>query len=441
MMEWLRNWENPVFIKEMRVGFREKKVFSALVAWVLIIALIASLMSLAAFNDHQNLDNLPEAGRSFLEGLFWLQLVLMAFLAPSLTTSAVSGERERKSFDMLLTTHLSPAELILGKFGFAASFILLAVCATVPLESVVFFLGGVSLFTFVTTKLIVLAFGLLSTLFGLMMSARETRSAYATGQTYLGLAFICFFGSFLLGGLRYQNDLDIVVYVGVWSFLAYLALFLFWKSVNNLEDRAHHVLVLLKIGLFYYIFMVCFMLFCQWYLPGFDGAAWAGSAPIHYLLFGVLLNPMRPSRRVEQERFSKSILSRPLFWCALFSVGLLGPMAVCKSDDAIAICAYAWMAGLSTAWFARGLALQKPERYAHILGMSWLLLNLVPSFAAVSGVHSDNYATHPASISPVVSMGIYMDGGDPGFPILAACFYAFLFAIGVARHGAAMRAK
>ncbi len=110
--------ENPVFVKEMRVGFREKKVFFALTAWVIIVALFASISAAGALGDNVAISELPERGQYLFEMLFWVQLVLLLMLAPSLTTSAVSGERERQSLDMLLTTHLAPAELIFGKFGF-----------------------------------------------------------------------------------------------------------------------------------------------------------------------------------------------------------------------------------------------------------------------------------------------------------------------------------
>lgn len=438
MKEMLARFENPVFIKEMRVGFREKKVFYALVAWVLIVALIASLLTLAAFDQNRGLDNMAESGRYFLEGLFWVQLLLIGFLAPSLTTSAVSGERERKSFEMLLTTHLSPAELIAGKFGFAASFLFLAMFVTVPLESVVFFLGGVSLWSFVTSKSVIFSYALICALYGLMMSARESRSAYATGQTYLGIAICSFFGSFILGVVRYE-DTVVALQIGIWVSLLYLGVFLFWKSVNHVEDRARHLVVLLYTGLFFYLSILGIAGFSSWYYPDFDGDLWMVSAPIHYFLFGLLLNPMRPTHRIEQQRFSKHLVSRPIFWVLVLTAGLLIPLSFSNSDDAIAICLYGWMAGLCTAWFVRGMAINKPERFPQLLGMTWLLLNVLPSFAAVGGFNADSHSFHPASISPIVMLVQYADHSATQFPTLAAIFYAGLFAVGQARHAAHRR--
>lgn len=434
MKKWLEVLENPVFVKEMRVGFREKKVFYALIAWVIIVALVASLSSLGAFDANQGIDNLPEAGIFFMEFLFWVQMALLAMLAPSLTTSSVSGERERKSFDMLLTTHLSPPELIFGKFGFAASFIFLALCSTIPLESIVFFLGGVSLKSFFYSKLILASFGFLCALYGLMMSAREHRSAYATGQTYLGLIFICWFGLFGVIGLRYAPDIPGIVYFALAMWVLYLGLFLFWKSVNHLEERARHLKILLGIGLVFYLLFIGLAIAMEKTVPDIDDAVWAVSGPLHYFLFGMLLNPMRPGRRVERERFAKSLLSRPVVWMIILSVGLLAPLTLCNDEQAIAICLYGLMAGLSTAWFARGMALKNPNRYPQILGACWLLLNVLPAFTAVEEFNRSTHSWHPATISPVTMLIAYADGTPYDLPLVAIVFYAALFLVGVVLH-------
>lgn len=428
---WFKALDNPVFVKEMRVGFREKKVFYALMAWVIIVALVASLSTFAAFDGNKGLDDMPESGIFFMEFLFWVQLGLLAMLAPSLTTSAVSGERERKSLDMLMTTHLSPSELIFGKFGFAASFIALALFSTIPLESIVFFLGGVSLLSFFYSKIILAAFGFLCSLFGLMMSARESRSAYATGQTYLGLVFICWFGMFGVIGLRYAPDVPNMVYVSVALSCLYLGLFLFWKSVNHLDERARHLKILLSIGLAFYILFLGLAVLTQELDPNIQDEIWAISGPVHYLLFGLLLNPMRPSTKVERDRFETSLLSRPSFWIVVLTMGLLLPLLICKDDKAIAICLYGLMAGLSTAWFARCLATGRTGRYPQILGACWLLLNLLPGFTAIEDFYPRTHEWHPATISPFAMLVSYIDSSPTHLPYLAMGFYAVLLIVGL----------
>lgn len=423
--------DNPVFVKEMRVGFREKKVFWGLTAWVIIVAIFASISVAAALAESNSINDLPESGKALFELLFWVQMALLAMLAPSLTTSAVSGERERQSFEMLLTTHLAPSELIFGKFGFAASFIVLSLFSTIPLESVVFFLGGVSLTSFLLSKLALLAFGLLCSLLGLMLSARETRSAYATGQTYLCLFLISFTLGPFLGMMRYAPDIPIEAQALLVISTLYLGLFFFWKSVNHLEERASHLRMLLGIGLAFYVLLVAVGLCNEELWGDLDDSIWAIYAPIHYLLMGVMLNPMRPTKQRERVLFDKSRLSRPLYWAILLSTGALLPNLYSDDFAFTAMSVYTVLAGLGTACFARGLTARNPGRYPVVLGMSWLLLNLIPGFTAIAGVSDDERIWHPALISPFYYL---VDSySDPHYEITftAYGFYLVLLLVGL----------
>jgi ABC-type transport system involved in multi-copper enzyme maturation permease subunit len=423
--------ENPVFVKEMRVGFREKKVFFALTAWVIIVALFASISSAAALAETNSISDLPTAGKALFEMLFWVQLVLLAMLAPSLTTSAVSGERERQSFEMLLTTHLAPSELIFGKFGFAASFIVLSLFSTIPLEAIVFFLGGVSLASFFYAKLILLTFGLLASLLGLMLSARETRSAYATGQTYFCLLILSFTVLPFLGMLRYAPDVPLVAYILCVLSALYLLLFLFWKSVNHLEERADHLKKLLTIGLVFYIILVATALSTDEIWGELNRSIWALYAPVQYLLMGIMLNPIRPERLRERMLFAKSPLSNPIYWMLLLALGTLLPNVYAEDFSSTVMSFYTLLAGLGTGLFARGLSLRKPARFPFVLGFSWLLLNVLPAFTAITGVSGDERIYHPSMISPFCYLISSYDSSWQEAPLTAFAFYAALAVVGL----------
>lgn len=432
MIAKLRRWsENPVFLKEMRIGFREKKVFFALSAWVLIVALVAAIFSAAALSENRSISQLPETGKYLFETLFWLQLVLLAMLSPALTTSAISGERERQSFEMLMTTHLSPAELIFGKFGFGASFLILALCSTIPLEAIVFFLGGVSLATFLGAKLILLVFGLLCSLLGLMLSARETRSAYATGQTYLSLLILSGFVGPLIGILRYGGDapwqaLAIIVLVAI-----YLLLFFFWKSANHLEERAAHLKTILKIGLGFYILIVLVALSTEKFWGSINNSIWVLWAPAHYLLMGIFLNPSLPERQRERRLYANSPWSNPLTWMVVLGTGTLLPVVYSSDANSTEIAFYTLLAGLGSGLLARGLALNRPGQFPVILGGIWLTLNIIPPFFALGGLVEADKPFHPSFLSPLMFLTAGLDNSWQKTALLPLVFYAVLLVIGL----------
>jgi hypothetical protein len=363
--------------------------------------------------------------------LFWVQLVLLAMLSPALTTSAVSGERERQSFEMLLTTHLAPAELIFGKFGFAASFIMLSLFSTIPLEAIVFFLGGVSLTSFLYAKLILLGFGVLTSLLGLMLSARETRSAYATGQTYLCLVVLSFTVLPFFSMLRYAPNIPGVAYALCIVIALYFALFFFWKSVNHLEERAHHLKMLLAVGLVFYLVLVATAVSTDKIWGSLNQSIWFIYAPVHYMLMGIFLNPIRPEKMRERMLFAKSPLSNPLYWAILLSIGTLLPNI--HSDDfaCTSMSAYTVLAGLGTGLFARGLSIKKPARFPFVLGFSWLLLSVLPAFTAIGGVNGSDKALHPAMISPFFFLVSSYDDSWQEAPVTAYVFYVALMIVGL----------
>lgn len=436
----LRRWsENPVFLKEMRIGFREKKVFVALSAWVLIVALVAAIFAATALSDNRSITNMPETGRYLFETLFWLQLVLLAMLSPALTTSAVSGERERQSFEMLMTTHLSPAELIFGKFGFGASFLILGLCSTVPLEAIVFFLGGVSLTTFLGAKLILLLFGLLCSLMGLMLSARETRSAYATGQTYLSLLVLSIVVGPLIGGLRYGNDPPWRAIALALIVSAYLLLFFFWKSANHLEERAAHLKTLLKTGLVFYLIILAVALSSERFWGSVNNSIWPVWAPVHYFLMGVFLNPTLPERQRERRLFSESRWSNPLLWISILGAGTMLPVVYSTDSNSTELAFYTLLAGLGSGLLARGLALKKPRNFAVILGAIWLTLNIIPPFFAIGGgLSAADKSFHPSLISPLMFLTAGVDTSWSDVAVLPLVFYGFLMLVGM---GLCMRGR
>ncbi len=434
-MNFWQRLDNPIFVKEMRIGFREKKVFYGLSAWVIVIALIASLTASSALSAGGSVSDLPEAGRVLFEFLFWAQLGFLVIFAPSLTTASVSGERERKSFDMLVTTQLSPAELIFGKFGFAIAFILLALLSTIPFEAVVFVLGGVSLQSFLLTKLSLASLAALTCLIGMTLSARETRSAYATGSTYLALVLLSIFVTPIIASLRYIEDVPAAVTAWVVLFILYCGLFLFWKSVNHLEERARHLKILRGLTLVFYIVLVSVSMLDDSVWQSLSNSLWPLYGPINYLLFGLMLNPMLPKKRLERESFRKSILNSPALWIGILTVGSFVPFLVWTDWEFGAAATYTVFSGLGTALFARGLSADRPSRFPFALGFSWLLLNVLPVFIGLMDLRGDSIENDPLMLSPLAYLIEVVDSGyryhQTSLPTLALGFYAALGLIGL----------
>ncbi len=72
-----------------------------------------------------------------------VQFVAVVVLTPALTAGAVAEEKERKTFEYLLTSDLRNDEIVLGKLAARLAYLVLFVLTGLPILSLLQFLGGV----------------------------------------------------------------------------------------------------------------------------------------------------------------------------------------------------------------------------------------------------------------------------------------------------------
>ena len=57
----------------------------------------------------------PEDGKTLVNLIFLEQYLLASLMAPSFAAGAITGEKERRSYEMLLASPLRPEAIVLGK--------------------------------------------------------------------------------------------------------------------------------------------------------------------------------------------------------------------------------------------------------------------------------------------------------------------------------------
>ncbi len=175
---WVR--AQGMLAKELRGRMRGPRAFVVLSVYLFFLSgftlLIYFLTKLAAQSDPTT-----ATGKPVFLGLVAFELGLVCFLAPSFTAGVISGERERQSYDLLMTTPL-PLPLVVGAKLFAAlAYVLLLIVASLPLMSIGLFLGGVAPEEVLIAFVMLLASALLFGTIGLCFSAwvRSTIGAAA----------------------------------------------------------------------------------------------------------------------------------------------------------------------------------------------------------------------------------------------------------------------
>lgn len=138
---WIR--VQGVLAKELRGRMRGMRAFAVLSVYLFFLAGFTLLIYFVAKLANASNPTQP-IGKPVFLGLVAFQLGLVCFLAPSFTAGVISGERERQTYDLLMTTPL-PLPLIVGAKLFAAlSYVFLLILAALPLMSISLFLGGVA---------------------------------------------------------------------------------------------------------------------------------------------------------------------------------------------------------------------------------------------------------------------------------------------------------
>lgn len=411
--------ENPVLLKELRIGFREKRVFFIQLGFLsfLLMTVLLAIPSIVQTNEPENL---PEQGRNLFNLLVGLQALMLGLVTPGLTCGTLSGERERHSLDMVLASRLSAAEVVAGKLGFAVYYTVLLLFSSLPIASVAFFLGGVSPEEALVLYCELVLLSLLTAEIGLFYSARESRSNYSTTQAYLCMVLCLVCWPFYL----WVRQLDWENIGGVWlhpmmpvlAAFFYLLAFLFLKSVHRLRPKAVNLKAMGAMFLAtYWIEMAFFLALMAGVLIQTDlnddmAALFAMFNLGHLALIGIFLNESSLDSNIEHEKFQRSWFSREMFWLANFALGMGSPilldLALGQHESHAAVytsCGLGIIQLFCLAVIVRGLQslLPRGTRYSVVYFVTLAVLMILPSLGLMSdkpGLFSGVY------FSPVFSV-------------------------------------
>lgn len=195
-----RQGPNPILVKELRSRFRGPRAFVALTAFLLLLVLFAALLYVMQFENYQgnygymgqSVSMAAEIGQTLFATIAFVELACMAFVGPALTLSAISGEVERQTYDLLLATPLSGWSILRGKVGAAMAYVLLLIFSALPVMSLAFLFGGVSASQVVASQISIFVAGLLFLMIGVFYSCLTRRTARSAVLSYVtvGAVFV-----------------------------------------------------------------------------------------------------------------------------------------------------------------------------------------------------------------------------------------------------------
>lgn len=183
---------NPVLMKEIKVKMRSWKAAGIIGLYLLILAAVALFITYANTNDMYATTINPQFSIGAYTGIAVIQFILILFIAPALTAGAIAGERERQTLDLLLCTKLAPRSIIIGKLLASMSHVLILIIASIPMFSIVFLYGGISVIEIAQLFGFYIVTAIMAGSIGILFSTYVKRTIAATVITYALGILMCF---------------------------------------------------------------------------------------------------------------------------------------------------------------------------------------------------------------------------------------------------------
>lgn len=249
-------WNNPIVLKELRPHvpcgpwMRSWRALVVLSIHLVVLSCFVSILYFAVVeSERQSSSPLPwdrgaidptkptaaptpwgcgELGvpwgrQTLFYSTYMLLLTLAVFLSPSFTAGSISGERERKTLDLLITTSLPTRSLVLGKLTPALAYIVLLILTALPIQGLALVFGGIALSEVIIGTLILFATALIAGTIGIFVSSFTRSPTVSTVLTYatillaaLGLPILAIVMLVTLGSaLIPSSDLNWVLQAGL----------------------------------------------------------------------------------------------------------------------------------------------------------------------------------------------------------------------------------
>lgn len=210
--------------KEYRQRARGVATVGLIITYTLILGGVSFLVYLAAYASLSTGGTTASAvGRSMCISTFIAQLLLALMLSLSINASSIAAEKDQETFDLLNLTLFKSYEIVVGKFLSSTGFLLILVVTAIPIYTLAFTFGGVSLDFFWRLAAVVTGSTLLVSALGLLLSLTSEDLRTALGRAFLALillgAVTGLFGSFLVGSLDSEPPNVFTYWVGALSWM------------------------------------------------------------------------------------------------------------------------------------------------------------------------------------------------------------------------------
>jgi len=225
--------DNPVILKELRGRMRGRQAFILLTTYLGLIAIFIGVLYTVLAETSSSMGWDPSfrqtTGKAIFGSVVLLEMLLIGFIGPGLTSGAISSERERQTFDLLRTTLLSASSLVMGKLGAAFTYLFLLILTALPIESLAFLLGGVGIGELLISSVMLVVTALFFCTLGIFFSSFMKRTLPATLSSYGTILLSIIFIVIILFLMTYAQSVsygatnkvrELIMTVALWALIS-----------------------------------------------------------------------------------------------------------------------------------------------------------------------------------------------------------------------------
>ncbi|MBC7855207.1 MAG: ABC transporter permease subunit [Pirellulaceae bacterium] len=208
--------ENPVLQRELLVNLRMARGFILLLVYQCLLGVVVYF----AWPQDTRVDVSADSAsavqtRNLVDMFFIGQFVVASMMAPSFAAGSITGEKERKTYEMLLASPLRPPAIVLGKLVASLAHLAVLVFSSLPIVMLCLPLGGVHpselAAAYLGLMLSVVTFGMIS----VACSAYFQRTSAALVVSYLLILIPALLGVLYWKGLGEYGSLRLFLLVPV----------------------------------------------------------------------------------------------------------------------------------------------------------------------------------------------------------------------------------
>ena len=175
---------NPVLRNESKIAVRSIKFTLMIFAYIAVLS-IAVMIYYSSVNEAIFSNGLYlESSKLFYVVMALGQAILLLFIVPALSSTAICSEREKQTLDILLSSKLTPFQIIIGKVSASSLRVIILIISTMPLYAIGAIIGVVK----ISNILSLIVFFIVNTIFvssiGVFISTCAKTSKVSTTLSY-----------------------------------------------------------------------------------------------------------------------------------------------------------------------------------------------------------------------------------------------------------------